>query len=126
MSAGIVLFLVDNVHFLRVNYPWVDPALEITYSMIEPSRNIYKEGCFTDPSCTPGGYFYRLGTSVFEGFVLDDVRRSDCSKPVPDEISLTEFHLINEDDCTRFNSTTNNLVIGRETTFCSVQSTIGI
>ena len=121
-SIGIILFLLDSPYFMRINYPKVDASLHTTYSMIEPSQNTYKEGCLTDV-CTPGGHFYTLGTASFEGFYLEDIRNSDCSKTNQDDLPLVEFGFINDNDCTY--TTTNKIVIGKEEKFCSVTSTRG-
>ena len=124
VSLGFILFILDSPLFMRFNYPEVNTTIHSTYSMIEPTRNIYKEGCLTDV-CTPGGHLYALGTASFESFFLPRIRNLDCVSrdETSASLSLTELDYINPDDCT--DHTTNQLVIGSEEQFCSVSSTVG-
>ena len=96
ISTGIILFLLDNPCFMASNYPEVNSTLYTTYTMIEPSHNIYKKGCLTRV-CTPGGHFYTLGSIIFESFLLSSLRTSvSCSSRDHVQISLSEVGFI---DC---------------------------
>ena len=98
IDVGIILFLLDGPYYVMNNYSEVDITLHTTYTMIEPSQNIYKEGCLTD-ACIPGGHFYKIGSlGIFtEPLLLRGIRVSDCSNRDTVSISLSELGFITVD-----------------------------
>lgn len=121
-SAGIILFLMDNPFFAASNYPEVNRTLYTTYTMIEPSQNIYNEGCLTDV-CTPGAHFYTLGTAFLEAVFLPLLRGLNCSSRELVRISLTDMEFIN--DCISSSADPDETTIKDDQQFCSVVSTNG-
>ena len=121
ICADLILFYVDSPSFTTVNYPEVNVTTHSTYSFIEPSQKIFKEGCVTD-RCTAGGHFYALGTAVFEDFFLSNLRDQNCDATTGEvglSLTNTEF-LSHTPDCNLM--ATNEVVIGNEVEFCSISS----